>query len=125
MSAHFSIDLAPAGSTGNNSHNAVGAGPPSGRIALEFNAEAVGATPTVTYSLQGSMQDSPGSNDWEAIALIPPGSDTPATTRAVTAVGRTVNHMSQGQSRFFKKYRLVTTANTNVTYSAKLWQHYG
>lgn len=122
MSGIVTIPVAPAGSTGNNNHTAVSASPSAKAVALEFNVEAVGATPTVTYALQGSLQDTPGANDWESIALIPAGSDTAASTRVVTAAGRTINHVSQAPSRFFKKFRLVTTANTNVTYSANLIQ---
>ena len=121
MSGVYPLELAPVGSTGNHSHTAVGVGPVPNRLTLEFAVEAIGATPTVTYALQGTMQDSPASTDWEGIMLIPASSETAAATRVVTAVGRTYSHVSQAHSRYFKKYRLVTTANTNVTYSAKLY----
>lgn len=122
MSGIYKMEGAPAASTGNNSHAAVNPHPGSGKIALEFNVEAVGATPTVTYAVQGTMVDSPGANDWVPVAIIPSDSDVAAANRVVTAVGRTYSFISQAQVRFFKKIRVVTSANTNVTYSAQIAQ---
>lgn len=120
MSGIYRLEAAPAGSTGNNNHAAVAPHPGSSRLALEFNVEAVGATPTVTYALQGSLSDSPGANDWETIFTVPPGSDTAAANRVVTGVGKTIVYVSLSHIKFFSRLRLVTSANTNVTYSAKL-----
>lgn len=120
MSGLYRIEAAPVGSTGNNNHAAVAPHPGSSRLAIEFNVEAVGATPTVTYALQGSVSDSPTANDWETIFLLPPSSDTPAANRVVTGVGKTIMYVSLSHIKFFARVRLVTSANTNVTYSAKL-----
>lgn len=117
--------IAAAGSTGNNSHTGVQAHPGANLVCVEFVVEAVGATPTVTFALQGTFADSPAATDWFPLATVPSDSDTAAATRAVTAVGRYANYLSLGNvARFCKKLRLVTTANTNVTYSANLWQRY-
>jgi hypothetical protein len=113
--------LTAAGQTGNNTHAGVLAPRAGdGRIAFEFVVEAVGATPTVTFKYQGSMD---GSN-WFDIFYVTDASDTPsAATRVVTAVGRSLQWLSlAGLVRFFAYYRLVTTSNTNVTYSANIHQ---
>jgi hypothetical protein len=73
-------------------------------------------TPTVTYKLQGSAVDSPASTDWVDVAMIDSNADTAVTTKVVTAVGRYYVFLSQQQSRFFTRLRLVTSANTNVTH---------
>jgi hypothetical protein len=117
--------LAPVGSTSNNSHAATSVDPSSDTIAVEFVVEAVGGTPTVTYKLQGIMKSDPTgatATDWFDLIMIPSDSDTAAITRAVTAVGRYASYISQAQSRFAKHVRLVTSLNTNVTYSANLLQ---
>jgi len=123
MSGIYKMELAPVGSTGNNNHNLVQPNPThKGGVCLEFVVEAIGGGPTVTYKLQGTMADAaaPASTDWEDIFLVPASTDTAAATRAVTAVGRTYSFISLSHIKFFKKVRLVTSANTNVTYSASL-----
>ena len=120
MAAFNKYALAATGRTGNNTHTGVEVGgdeETGDRVYVEFIVEVAGATPSVTYALQGSFD---GTNyDTNGIALIPSSSDTVASTRAVTATGYTHNQTSQ--SRIFRFNRLVTTANTNVTYAANLW----
>ena len=120
MAAFNKYVLAAAGRTGNNTHTAVEVGGDDmtgEKVVLEFILEVAGATPTVTYSLQGSFDNV--NFDTAGIAVIPASSDTAAATRVVTVAGYTHNQTSQG--RIFRFYRLVTTLNTNVTYSANLW----
>lgn len=113
------VALAATGSTGNNSHTGVGATPTADKAAVAFVVEAVGATPTVTYKIQGSFD---GTN-WFDLILLPSDSETAAVTKVVTATGTYVSYLTQAQVRFARFLRLVTSANTNVTYKADLYQH--
>ena len=108
--------LAPAGSTGNNNHTGVAVNEDQDAMALEFVVSAVGATPTVTAKIQGSFDNT----NWHDIAVVPPDSDTLGTTFTVTAVGKTIRFAKDDLGRFWKFVRLVTSANTNVTYNANL-----
>lgn len=116
--------LAPAGSTGNNTHTAVqyARGGDLGWVAFQFVVEAVGATPTVTFKFQGSLDNV----NWYDILYVTDGSDTAsAATRAVTAVGASLAYLDNSQVRQYKFFRCVTTANTNVTYHAELYAENG
>jgi hypothetical protein len=123
VSAHQKQVLAAAASTGNNSHAAVGHSPAADQMAIEFVVEVAGGTPTVSYKLQGTFVDSPASTDWFDLIALPSDNDTAAVTRVVTAVGRYCSYVAQSHVRFAKYVRLVTSSNTNITYSANLWQH--
>lgn len=132
--------IAPVGSTGNNTHTSVTLPPAprgigvapvhTGLYVVKFVVEAVGATPTVTWNIQGtndlaSVAD--GSATW-ADAIYDNTSDAIATpvsaTKVVTAVGTTTiyfasnNHVLRNQ---YHRIRLVTSANTNVTYRGELY----
>lgn len=109
--------LAAAGSTGNNTH--VGVEYRGNRVVLEFIVEAVGATPTVTFKFQGTID---GVN-WYDLFYVTDTTDTPSNaTRTVTAVGTSVAFPSSAQQRRWNQIRLVTSANTNVTYRAEMYQ---
>ncbi|HEY6019306.1 MAG TPA: hypothetical protein VIY48_05195 [Candidatus Paceibacterota bacterium] len=103
--------LAPTGTTGNNTHAGVNVNP-SDRIGIAFVIEAVGATPTVTFAINGSQD---GVN-WVTAAIVAaatPG--TVATTSgALTTVGQF--HFFLPDPTFYKYLRVVSSANTNVTY---------
>lgn len=123
MSGIATAPLAPVGSTGNNNHTPIRVDPSVSKICVEFVCEAIGATPTVTYKLQGVMVDgAPASTDWQDLILLPAGSETAAVSPVATAVGRSMNYLAQGHVRFVRQVRLVTSSNTNVTYSANLKQ---
>lgn len=108
--------LAPAASTGNNTHTAVSVDTPGAVPALEFVVEAVGATPTVTWKFQGSFDNV----TFYDLAYVTDASDTlSVATIASTATGRKVVFPANGLIRAYKYYRLVTSANTNVTYRAE------
>lgn len=113
--------LAPAGSTGNNTHNGVEYSPGGSdllsQVAFQFVIEAVGATPTVTFKFQGSLDNS----NWVDIICIPSDSDTAAVSQTKTATGSTVVHIAQAHSRAYRYIRCVTSANTNVTYRAEAY----
>lgn len=122
--------IAPVGSTGNNTHTGVPVGQAVDRVGLNFVIEAIGATPTVTFKLQGALflpraefaagPTLPGANDWFDIMLLPSDSDTGAVTQTKTAVGAFASTIRLDRD-LFTHARLVTTANTNVTYRAELW----
>lgn len=124
MSTFTVQPLAAIGSTGNVNGAAITLSDSADKSALEFVVEAAGATPTITYKLQGTFVDSPAATDWFDLILLPSDSETAAVSRTVTAVGRYVSYVSQAHSRFVKNVRLAPSANTNVTYSANLRQHY-
>lgn len=109
--------LAPVGSTGNNTHEAFQVSGDYETVALQFVVEAVGATPTVTYKFQGSVD---GVN-WYDVAYVTDASDTLATaTRVMTAVGAQISFVSNPVARRYAYFRAVTSANTNVTYRAEV-----
>lgn len=110
--------LANKGSTGNVTSAAMGINPDAEEIAVQFVVEAVGATPTVTWKVQGSLD---GSN-WVDVSYITPSSGTPAATeKTLTAVGVDIIFLDQPATRQYKSLRLVVTANTNVTFRCELY----
>lgn len=110
--------LTATGQTGNNTHTAVELADENGQVGWEFVVEAVGATPTVTWKVQGSLD---GTNFYDC-AYVTDATDTvSAATRTATAVGRQVAWLSLSEVRFYRHLRLVTSLNTNVTYSATLY----
>ncbi len=109
-------EAAPAGSTGNNTHASQEMDSPSGAgVAFEFEVTAVGATPTVTYKWQASLD---GTN-WRDLAYITDAVDTLAVvTRARTTVSSDLLFLANPQARIYRYFRVVTTLNTNCTYRA-------
>lgn len=113
-----------ASSTGNNTHPSFSLNDDVDMVALEFKVTAVGATPTVTLELQGSLDDGnvpDASSAWYRLALQPSGIGAAVDTDVKTAVGTSVYFVNT-QNRYARKVRLVTTANTNVTYEARVGQ---
>ncbi len=111
------VRLAATGTTGNNDHAACRVEEGVSAIAWLLTVEVVGATPTVTAKLQGSMD---GTN-WFDLLSIPADNDTGALTVVASAVGASARYLAQAQVRFAKYVRLSTSANTNVTYKADLY----
>jgi hypothetical protein len=111
--------LAPTGTTGNNTHTGVGINGGADRIAVQFVVEAAGGTPTVTWKAQGSLD---GAN-WYDLFYVTDSSDTgAASTRTATGTGAQTEFLDvAGGARFYNQYRLVTSANTNITYRGELW----
>ena len=129
MAAFRSYDLAPKGSVGNINGTAVTGCDDARTVALEFQVEAVGATPTITYKLQGALNRDPGqlldsqpaSDVWDDLALRVSNPATAAvTTDTKTATGTFIYFVDGIDIRRWRKFRLVTSANTNVTFSARL-----
>jgi hypothetical protein len=107
-------DLA-ATSTGNNTHTAVRTDA-NETVAFEMEVTAIGATPTVTWKIQGSMD---GTSFWD-VAYVTDANDTVAVAgRTMTTVSSQIQFLSNPVARRYKFYRLVTSANTNVTYRAR------
>ena len=115
--------LAALSSTGNNTHASVPTDEREGLIQIQFRITAVGATPTITFKVQGSY-DPPAtpdaSSDWADLELDPLDNTAANTSFTKTAVGATDLAVPvQDQPT---KIRLVTSANTNVTYDAEVYQ---
>lgn len=86
-------------------------------VAVQVEVTAVGATPTMTFQLEGTLD---GTN-WFAVARYSESSDTvDVTAVTVTAVSRTVKYVDTIK-RPLLKLRVNVTANTNVTFNAKAW----
>jgi hypothetical protein len=116
---------AAAGTTGNNTHAGVAVDPVTEKIAFEFVVEAAGGTPTVTYKVQATL-DAPSvvdaSANWFDVMLLPAASETAVATDTKTAVGAYVYYLAQAHTRFARRFRVVTSLNTNITYRANLHQ---
>lgn len=117
------VGSAGAAAGTNNTHASVEAPLDADALSLEFRVTAVGATPTVTFQWQAS-DDGPdvtdANSDWYPVFALP--SNGAAETNAsgtVVAVG--VSEFSIDlQRRPCRKVRLVTSANTNVTYDSEV-----
>lgn len=107
----------------NNTHNSVEAPVDADLLALEFRVTAVGATPTVTFVWQGS-DDGPEvsdvNSDWYAIFATPSAAAADAAAGGTpVALGVTTFDLDL-HKRPVRKVRLITSANTNVTYDSEV-----
>lgn len=120
--------LANPGSTGNNTHQSVGIAPMAEKICALLTIEAVGATPTITAKIQGSLDDpslADGASNWFDLPFVTDTNDTVAASLVKTGVGAFPMWLSLASvARFVRKFRLVTSANTNVTYRGEGFQQY-
>src|SRR5690242_12136489 len=123
-------DLAPKGSTGTGTFVANGLAD-ANVVAVEFEVEAVGSTPTVTFQVEGALHRAAGkadtdvadaSDQWDKVALVTADSTVAATSAAVTktGTGKYIYFVAGLDLRAFRKIRLNVSANTNVTFSARL-----
>lgn len=127
MSGFPRIFIANAGTTGNNTSGGVKTHPGANKVCVAFVVEAVGATPTVTAKIQGSMDTddvADGSANWFDLPFVTDTNDTVAATITKTGTGTYPLWVSQAHSRFVRRVRVVTSANTNVTYRAELHQQF-
>ncbi len=117
------IALSANGRTGNNTE--------TGRLiggydlmAFQFAVEAIGATPTVTWKVQGSLDSTDGATGtWYDVGYITDISDSIAVAGIVqTTVSTKVTFLSNPVARRYLWFRLVTSANTNVTYHGEAWR---
>jgi hypothetical protein len=88
-----------------------------GRVGIEFQVEAIGATPTLTFAVEGSLD---GIN-WVTLDTVSPDATVAASNApiTVTTVSKTWRYLDGLGLRFFSALRINVTANTNVTYSAR------
>lgn len=115
--------LAAAGSVGNASHASVPVDENEGTLSVEFEVTAVGATPTVTWKLQGSNDGSgvpDATSDWYDLMTVDAGDATEDISRTHTAVGIYAVFLELAR-RNPAKIRLETSANLNVTYEAEAY----
>lgn len=105
------------GSTGNSASTGAEIGSDTEKVALEVNVEAVGLTPTVTVALEGSLD---GVN-WVACRVVPHDSETVASSGVYTTVGRRFLFLKTDLGHFYRFFRAVSSANTNVTFSTTIW----
>jgi hypothetical protein len=109
----------PVGSTGNSTGSSVSIGANYQAIAMVFTVSAIGATPTVTWKFQGSID---GTN-WFDVAYITDAVDTlSVATEVDTTVSQSVHFLANPSARKYKFFRCVTSANTNVTYNSAIYR---
>lgn len=98
-------------------------------VAIEFEVEAIGATPTVTFTVQGQLDrtppkldDDPASPLWENLAYVRSDATTAASSAAqvITTVSKTILWVEGLEKRSFRSLAINVTANTNVTFSARM-----
>lgn len=112
--------LAAKGSTGTGTNFSplTGGAGRLNRWAIEFEVEAVGATPTATFTVEGLMPDGV---TWAPVALVQADSTVAASSAGitVTTVGKTFRYVAGLDYRFVNGLRINVSANTNVTFSAR------
>lgn len=94
------------------------------RVEVEVVVEAVGATPSLTFQVEGLV---PGGNpataaDWVLLSLLQGDASvaTASTPIAVSAVGTTRRFIDGLDKRHFDALAVNVTANTNVTFRSNL-----
>lgn len=107
------IQVAAAGTTGNNTHT-VGLSPQETQVAVDIVVEAAGATPTATFTVQGSAD---GTNFYP-LSLLQADASVATSNAAIvlTAAGDTLRYVDGLDKRFLRNLRVVVSANTNITY---------
>lgn len=118
--------LAPNASTGNNTHGSKTLAPGADKICAVLVIEAIGAGPTITAKLQGTLDPdttADGSANWFDLWATPAGANAEAATQVQTTVGSFPVYVN-APVKFARRVRLVTSLNTNVTYHADLHQQY-
>src|SRR6266545_504317 len=82
--------LAPNASTGNNTHAGKNLAPGADKVCAVLVIEAVGATPTITAKLQGTLDPdstTDASANWFDLWATPAGAAAEAANQVQTAVG--------------------------------------
>ena len=117
MSLNNHIEIAAKGSTGTGRKSALIDGTAASRLMIEFEVEAVGATPTVTFTIQGSMDGT----TWTDMQYVTLDSSVAASKAGivVTTVSKTHRFVDGLDKRFPHYIAVNVTANTNVTFSAR------
>lgn len=116
--------LAGPSATGSNTHTGYNTSGATDDIQVIFRITAVGATPTVTWKVQGAPDETSvadGSANWFDLSVrdvTGTSSTTLVATMTKTATGVYVVAIPEDVQ--FRRIRLVTSANTNVTYECDL-----
>lgn len=88
-------------------------------LGFQFVVENAGVSPTVTYKFQGSLDNS----NWFDIGYITDASDTISQAPlSMTAAGANVCFISNPIARRFLWYRVVVSANNNITFRAEVYR---
>lgn len=113
------INVHAKGSTGNSSAVVQHADGLGDRILVEFEVEAVGGTPTITWQIEGSNDGS----TWTAVSLLQADASVATTNAAIvaTTVSKVWRYIDGLDKRWFSQLRVRTTLNTNVTYSSRFY----
>ncbi len=116
MSLNNFIELAKK-QTGTGRFSALIDGTAASRIMLEFIVDAIGATPTVTFTIQGSMDNV----NWVDMQYVTLDSSVAASKAGIVMTTVSVTHrFVDGLDKRFPHYIAVNvSANTNVTFSAR------
>lgn len=92
-------------------------------IGLGLNITTVGAGPTLTYKFQASFDKgdvADADSQWFDVNVTPAAAEVPVATETKTALGYNAYFLDPRRVGACHKIRLVTSANTNVTYEADL-----
>lgn len=118
------IQLAPSTSVATTHPSVQLAGYDS--LAFEFVVDVVGATPTITWKVEGSPDEvdvDDTNSHWYDVAYVTDANDTASTsTKTATSVGGQIIFLDNPVARRYRKYRLVTSALTNITYHADAYR---
>jgi hypothetical protein len=116
MALQNRVELAPKLSTGTGRFSAAGLSS-ARRVYVRVEVTAVGATPTMTYTIQGSDD---GGVTWQDIQYVTPDSSVAASKAAVvvTTVSVAQYFIDGLDKRFFDQIAVNVSANTNVTFKA-------
>lgn len=120
------IFLAPPGQTGNLTSAGVKTAPGASKICVAYIAEVAGTT--ATWKVQGAVDNDPVSDanaNWFDVPYILPSTDTLSQAAIVrTTLGADVIWLDRPADRFFRRIRVVVTANTGQTYRVEMTQQY-
>ena len=119
------IIIAPAGSAAIQQYRALNV-MTAPLLAVEFVVESAGATPTITFNVQGLKPGGSAavSTDWVNLALLDMDASVATSNAAITltAVGRTVKYLDGLDRRFIAGVAVNVTANTNIVFHANAWR---
>lgn len=94
------------------------------RIEIELDVTAVGATPTITFTVQGLVPegDTSVAADWIPLSLVQSDASVATSNAAIvmTTVSKQRRFVDGLDKRYFSAIAVESTANTNVTYQTKL-----
>jgi hypothetical protein len=113
------VELAPKLSTAVQRYSAGGLSS-ARRAYVRLEVTAIGATPSMTYTIQGSNDDGA---TWADLEYVTPDSAVAVSKAAVvvTTVSVAQYFIDGLDKRFFDKYAINVSANLNVTFKADIY----